>query len=388
MEGASEGSRRRFARAAVVVLLAIAGCAFIASRMAYETVDYSLDAGPAIAALVHLDPQRFFASEPQMGAFSLLLRWPFAALAPSGDELEAYKLGAFACLLAVAFAGMLLAREMRRRGRGPVPIGFVLGLWFLTPAALQAVNIGHPEELLGGALCVVAVLLAARPVASGVSLGLALATKQWALVAVPPTLLGSRHALRTGAIALAVWLPLELPLVIGNFEAYRRLGNYGVVVGFPSGAWWPLTGVLDPGTIHELARPLVLAVGLTVSVLAWRSGGARDVEGRLALLALVFLLRALLDPTGNHYFAVPFLMALLAHEGMTSDRPPFVSLAAAALLAITFHSIHLLGGPTATDAFYLAWSLPLLAWLWSATRHRRDALRFARRQTGQLSGTT
>ena len=50
---------------------------------------------------------------------------------------------------------------------------------------------GHPEELLGAALCAGAVLAAAaRPLElAGVLLGLAVANKAWALLAVGPVLL-------------------------------------------------------------------------------------------------------------------------------------------------------------------------------------------------------
>jgi hypothetical protein len=357
---------------AVAVLLAAGLSALIASRMAFETVDYQYDAGPAIDALVHLDPHAFFQHEPQMGALSLLLRWPFAALAGlwDGDAIDVYRLGAFACLLVAALVGLFLAREMHRRERSAPVIALALGLWLLSPPTLHAVDIGHPEELVGGALCVLAVLLG-PPAASGVALGLALATKQWALVAVPATLLGSRNPFRAGAIALAVWLPLELPLVLGNLDAYGRVTDFGVVLGRPSGLWWPLVGIVPASVIESAARAAVLASAGLVSVLAWRRGGARDLQGRLALLALVLLLRALLDPTGNVYFGVPFLMALIALEGLYGSRGPFVSVCAATLLTISFVPLRLFDSTAAVNAFYLAWAVPLAAYLWRRTGARR-----------------
>jgi hypothetical protein len=363
---------RQHAAAVTLLLLVGAGCAFIASLPAYETVDYAQDAGPAIDALTHLDAHRFFAGEPQMGMLSLLLRWPFAALAglTGGGELAQYRFGAFACLFASAVIGLVLVREMHRRGRNSLGIGLVLGLWLLNPAALQAINIGHPEELLGGALCVLAVLLTARQSARapGAALGLALATKQWALAAVPPILLGSKKPLRTGAIALAVWVPLELPLILGNYDAYSRVGKFGVAIGSPCGLWWPLLGSVPSDWIVAVARPLVLIAALAVSVVVWRLGGARRTEGQLALLALVLLLRALLDPTGNLYFALPFLMALIAFEGLRGSGLPVLSLACSVLLAITFHALRLNYAPAVTNSFYLAWAVPLALYLFVATK--------------------
>jgi hypothetical protein len=367
------GRRQRLALLPWLLLLAGAS-GFVAAIPAHETVDYSQDAGPAIAALTDLDFSGFFSDEPQMGLLSILLRWPFAALAKlwGGDQLDEYRLGVFACLFAAGLIGLVLAREMIRRGRGPAAIGLVLGLWFFNPASLQAINIGHPEEILGGALAVLAVLTAARsPNAGGVVLGLALATKQWALVVVPATLFVSRKPLKTAAIALAVWVPLELALVLGNFAAYRRLGDYGVIVGVPSGLWWLPSEILPASLIVSIARPLVLVAALAVAVAAWTRRVPRTVDAQLALLALTLLLRGLLDPTGNLYFMVPFLMAVLAYEGLARRGLPIVSIASIALLALTFHAVSLLSrNPTTNNLFYTAWALPLLAHLWLAsTRH-------------------
>src|SRR5260370_22502783 len=73
---------------------------------------------------------------------------------------------------------------------------------------------GHREEILGGALAVAAVLLAVRgrTLLGALALGLALATKQWALLAVLPFLLavpGRRRLalLLSGSTPLLLTLP-------------------------------------------------------------------------------------------------------------------------------------------------------------------------------------
>ena len=78
------------------------------------------------------------------------------------------------------------------------------------PRHLRALEYGHPEELLGGVLCVAAALaaLGRRPVAAGLLLGLAVANKPWAVLAVVPVLLvldrGHLRALAAaGAAAIA-----------------------------------------------------------------------------------------------------------------------------------------------------------------------------------------
>ena len=76
-------------------------------------------------------------------------------------------------------------------------------LAILTPASRAAVESGHPEEMLAAALCVIALLVSdRRPLWAGVALGLALATKQWAVLAV------SRFffQLRAGGFFMWRWL--------------------------------------------------------------------------------------------------------------------------------------------------------------------------------------
>jgi hypothetical protein len=72
---------------------------------------------------------------------------------------------------------------------------------------------GHPEELLGAVLCIAAVLVAmrGRAVWAGVLLGLAIANKEWGLVAVGPVLLALPRERACGAVACAVTSGLIRP---------------------------------------------------------------------------------------------------------------------------------------------------------------------------------
>ena len=59
-------------------------------------------------------------------------------------------------------------------------------------------------------------------------------------------------------------------------------------------------------------------------------------EQILLLLALLFLLRCVLDPWNIVYYELPFLLALLAWEALCRpERPPVLTLAATALVWIT-----------------------------------------------------
>ena len=69
-------------------------------------------------------------------------------------------------------------------------------------------------------------------------------------------------------------------------------------------------------------------------------GGAPRVDGEqlLALLALLLLLRCVLDPWNTIYYELPFLLALLAWEALQhAERPPVVTLA---LTAVVVGHVH------------------------------------------------
>jgi hypothetical protein len=80
----------------------------------------------------------------------------------------------------------------------------------------------------------------------------------------------------------------------------------------------------------------------------------------LALLALVFLLRCVLDPVDNEYYHLPLLLALLAYE--TRGRRdlngiPAMTLFASLGLWLTFDVLDVHGAaPALTNAVYLSWT--------------------------------
>ena len=147
------------------------------------------------------------------------MRAPFALAADAlgGGPVAVFRAVGMPCLLAGSALGdrarLEPARPRRRtrhdRDRGRAVRG--------NPITLRALDIGHPEELLGAVLCAGAVLAALRGRATlaGVLLGLAMANKAWAVLAVGPVLLALPERRRwslliAGAIALAFVLPLLL----------------------------------------------------------------------------------------------------------------------------------------------------------------------------------
>ena len=74
-----------------------------------------------------------------------------------------------------------------------------------------------------------------------------------------------------------------------------------------------------------MLEPVTVLVAIPLTALWWFSP-RRTPDDVLALLALLFLVRALLDPVSDPYNFVPFLLALVAWEGLTRRGLPLASL--------------------------------------------------------------
>ena len=388
------------------VALALAVAAVVCALIAYGSpmgIDYGSppcapylcdDAQPAIAALADGKVHDFFANQPPMGSFSLLARTPFAAVtqALGGRDLAVYRAGAFACLLGLGLLAVwtmfALARLRRPRGAALLVAAAVV----VNPLTFQALKFGHPEELLGAALCVGGVLAAARgrSLLSAALLGCAIATKQWALLAVPVALVAApRGRVPMSAAVAGVAGLFTVPMILADPSRFLLAQkSVGIATTFQntvtaSNFWFLFAhGTTAPTltphgmavttqyslshSLGDLTHPLVALLALAaVGVYAHRRRGAAGEEA-LQLLALVFLVRCVFDPLTYSYHHAPFLVALIVYEGLRRRVPVMAGYAIAAILAMTYvvvpsHQPHLI------NAFYLAWSLPLVAALAVAT---------------------
>jgi hypothetical protein len=177
------------------------------------------------------------------------------------------------CLTAVAFVGFVLAGRMRRRGQQPTTYVAVAALCLVNPFTWDAIRLGHPDELLAGALCVGAVLAALRG---------------W----------------RVHLFAIAgLGFLFTVPVARGDFASFE---------------------------------PLVVLLAVPLTALWWMSR-RRTPDDVLALLALLFLLRGLLDPVNDGYVFAPFLLSLVAWEGLTRRGLPVVSLLSCVAIYFTPH---------------------------------------------------
>jgi hypothetical protein len=352
--------------------------------------DYDREAAAAFAALAGGDVAGFLRLAPSYGG-SLVLRAPFAraAAALGGGELAVYRAVSIPCLLAVALLGVVLVRRMRAGGRTVGARALVLGLCVANPLTIRALELGHPEELLCASLAIGAVLAASsrRTLLAAVLLGLAIATKAWAVLAIGPVLL-ALPARRVTALAVAgiVTCVVLAPLaILGDHAAIvQGAASTGSVIFQPWQAWWflgdaghfviggdglpkPFGYRVPPQWLAPLTHPLIAFLVVPLSLLWARVRGAAPRlrgEQLLLLLALLALLRCVLDPWNTVYYELPFLLALLAWEGLCRpDRPPILALAATAIAWVTFEWAPGWLTPDMQSVLFLAWSLPLAAWL-------------------------
>jgi hypothetical protein len=386
--------RRVLRENAVCTVIAAGCCASLGwlGLYGYGWNDYDNEARVAVDALVHGHFAEFARLAPAY-AGSLLERAPFALLptAWDGGDLAIYRMLALPCLLAAAVLGIWLCARMRADGRPRVDRAIALGLCVANPIFLPALEMGHPEELLGGCLALAAVLLAGasgarpRPLLAGVALGLAVANKPWAALAAGPVLLAlptgarARCVVAAAAVAAAVLAPIALSSssyiaatratasqvspIFQPWQVWWFLGHHGPLVHGLFGTPKPGYRVAPPWT-GAVARPLVLLCGIAISALLWRRRRPLGASEALLALALLLLLRCLLDTWDNVYYTIPFVLALLLWEVRARrERIPLLACAATALVWISFKWLPDRASADVQSAFFICWSLPLAVWL-------------------------
>ena len=346
--------------------------------------DYLFDAGPPIDALAHGRLHEFLAARPLMGPFSIVVRAPFAAFAGIADHssLQAlyndqYRLGVVPCLVAAGVLGIALARSMERRGASRLAQAAVIVLSVVNPVSLRAVYFEHAEEVLGAALLTGAAFAGVqrRPWLAAILLAFALANKQWAVIGAPAVILivvlaNERRRLVAPALAfvgagVALLIPLAIVDAGSLWHVTRQLGDLRDTPVWPANVWYlfapPLSGEELGRWAHDLRhmpdwlgvaiRPFIIGVGVVLP-LAFARRVAADVAVRgLALLALVMLLRCMLDPADNGYYHVPFLLALLAAD---AARGRFWATAIAGVLLQAPTTLK--PGPSTLALFYSIWA--------------------------------
>jgi len=349
------------------------------------------NAAPLLGAVAHGHLAVAAAHQPLMGLVSLVLRAPVVIVASlsGASGLLSYRLGALICLLPLAAlcAGLIGASAARGGHRAALILAALLLL--AGPATVDAVTVGHPEEVLAITLATAAVLagLADRPLAAAVFLGLAVGTKPWALLAAAPVAVAvPGRRLRTLVTAGLVAAPCVAILPLTNPAAFADAGSGVGVLHLvnPSSLWWPLGHVLSgaTGTVvsdHRLpfgfnrSAAAMLGLGVALAVIGLLAYRARRRGGQLdplALLALLGLIRCAVDPLPLEYNLVATLVPLAAWEVFERGRVPLVT-AAVAMAGTLLFGARLHASPAASSALTIAFLLALGAYLARDAFHRR-----------------
>ncbi len=388
--------------------------------------DYEVEALPSLNALTHGHVLEFLRLAPAYGG-SLIERAPFA-LTPGlwgGGELAVYRMMALPCLLAAVVLAVWLCSRLRAMKMPVLWRAVAVGVCVANPITLAALEQGHPEELLGVCLCVGAVLVAlrGRAVWAGVFLGLAIANKEWALLAVGPVWLalaparaaepGGRGRFRrdwrmwptivcaatTAVVAGLILAPLMLVPGGGFAASTGSVASSHSDIFQPWQAWWffgwhgsmvhglfnaPKPGFRHgPGWVNLVSHPLVVAVGFALAGAVWLqrlvreradaapTAGAlpgnparRRVRDVLLLLALALLLRCLLDSWDTSYYLLPCSIAMVVWETIGERRAPVLTIAGLIAPWVLLGQLTERGlSPDGQSALFLAWTLPLVAYL-------------------------
>jgi hypothetical protein len=347
-------------------------------------------AGPPIAALAGGHVQRFFDSQPMMGPVTLILRAPVVALvrAFGGSQLSQYQLGCLVCLGLVAVMALAFLRPVLRERHTFALCGLALALVLAGPLTLKALEWGHPEELVGAALCVAALVLASRgrPLAAGVTLGLAIATKQWALLAFLPALfVAPRGRTTIAAATVGTAAALLLPMLLGNPHLFVYQNVHAGMVTGPgrfvivtvTNVFLPYSRVIGeadnstrtvlihgiPTWVGQLSHPAVFAIAAALPLSLWTQRRQWSLEDGLLVLAVLFLVRCLLDPLTISYHHVPLFVTIVAYEVVRRRTVPVVALISAAWTFGLIEWVDAGTQPVLFNRLYLVWALGLLFYL-------------------------
>lgn len=344
--------------------------------------DWKIDAQPAVEALAGGRVGDYLHAEALMGPFATLVQAPFVAVSGASGA-AAYPWAVFPCLLIAGLVGLYLARIAARRGAGWLPQALIAVLFLLNPLTFEAIENGHPEEILTAALVVAAVAAAVehRSRRTAVLLGLAIASKQWAVIAILPALLALptgrfRAAGGTAIVAAALFLPAIVASPSTFFGVQTQAAGTGQVVT-PWSAWYPAASTATevyfvdderlvaevenaPQLADPLSHPLIVLLAFAVPLaVASRRGLPLGGSEAFALLALVALLRCVLDPVDNLYYHAPLLLALIGWDAFSARGLPLRSLLGVGVTLLFWHAWHHLSDPGAFNAAYLTVTLAL-----------------------------
>jgi hypothetical protein len=198
------------------------------------------------------------------------------------------------------------------------------------------------------------------------------------IAALPVIAAAPRQRLRLAAVAFGVVALLTVPVVVADMHGFygaSRQAGWGGTRVYPFNALWPIAPAEDrvisvagttevvtvrelPTWIAHLMHPAIVLLSIPLTAAAVMVRKRLHAGDLFALLALLFLLRCLLDPVDNAYYHVPFLLSLAFWEGLERRRAPLFALLASLAIWFAFYKATMSDSIAFRNAVYLAATVP------------------------------
>jgi hypothetical protein len=142
-----------------------------------------------------------------------------------------------------------------------------------------------------------------------------------------------------------------------------QFGHLGGIAAGPHGTMRAFT---LPGSLSQIAHPLVVALALAGAGLFWWRRPHAGIDSIAGLMALILLLRPMLDPLSYGYHFTAALIAMAVFETLRRRTLPYGALVLAAMAWLMQHVVAPADDLDLAHRVFLAWSLPLAGYLAAA----------------------
>jgi hypothetical protein len=243
--------------------------------------------------------------------------------------------------MALCFAVYVAARRLARQVGLAAQAAIVQWAALILAVIPMVILYGHVEDALGLAALMFAVvlLLEERYRPAAIALGLAIACKQTALLALPLVIALAPKEQRVGMAVRSLAIPaalVALPLIRDWHTATSQLF---AAKSYPHALSHTALWIAHPDQIVAGTPGRLVALLFAGALGWWMRDRREDVPLILAALGLVLLSRLVFEPRVVLYYLGPGLLFLLLHERLTTGHWWRTS-AAGCLLMAYFH-LHL-----------------------------------------------
>jgi hypothetical protein len=128
-----------------------------------------------------------------------------------------------------------------------------------------------------------------------------------------------------------------------------------------------------PRWVAHLLHPAIVLLAIPFTAAALLVRRRLGLEDVFALLALLFLLRCLLDTVDNAYYHVPFLVSLAFWEGLARRRAPLLALLASLAVYWAIYKAHMFHTNDMRNVAYLMTTVPFAVALFATLYERPGA---------------